>query len=258
VKPRPLIALFNMGRESIHNHGASAPNGVARSTCEQARFARGLCQDATAQPSSLFLEQWASMLLGAFWERCRLATRDHRRLTLLESGEPVLESIAGVGNADAKLALFALGRIDREALGARARELAEELSWPTPSRVGEIGTARFTRAFLASSAGDGDVILFRSEGMGLPAHMLVVYIDARLRWIAKHVALLRELDPLRTDELAGDGDSPLNFRPVELEAMRGKAARAIKRTDASDDPPVNESFSNYRAIALARLSPLES
>ena len=88
--------------------------------------------------------------------------------------------------------------------------------------------------------------------------MLAIYIDARHRWIAKRVALLQELDPLRPDALVEDASLPLKLRPADLEAMRRKAGRAIKRTDEAASPPVGESFSNYRALALARLSPFES
>lgn len=247
-----------MGREPIHNHGAAAPNGRGGDSPQQASIARALCEDAAAQPSSLLLEQWASALLGAFWSRRRLATRDRSSISLIASGGPVLESIARLGIADAKLALLAVGRLDHGALGARARELAEALSWSMPSRVDDVGTAGLTRAFLACLPGDGEAVLFRCEGVGVQAHVLAVYIDARHRWIAKHVALLHELDPLRPDALVQDERLELKFRAADLEAMRRKAARAIKRTDEAASPPVGESFSNYRALALARLSPFES
>ena len=217
-----------------------------------------MCEDAAAQPSSLLLEQWASMLLGAFWSRRRLRRGGRSSISMMTSGGPVLESIAQLGSADAKLALLAVGRLDHGALGTRARELAEALSWSMPPRVNEVGTARLTRAFLASSEADGETVLFRCEGVGLQAHMLVVFIDARHRWIAKHVALLRELDPLRPDPL-GEGEGlELKFRAADAGAMRRSVARAIKRTDDEANPPVGESFSNFRALALARLSPLES
>jgi hypothetical protein len=127
-----------------------------------------------------------------------------------------------------------------------------------PPRVNEVGTARLTRAFLASSEADGETVLFRCEGVGLQVHMLVVFIDAHHRSIAKHVALLRELDPLRPDPL-GEGERlELDFRAADVGAMRRNVARAIKRTDDEANPPVGESFSNCRALALARLSPLEA
>jgi hypothetical protein len=256
VKSRAPVALSDMGRESIHHNGAAAPIGGGADSPEQARIARALCEDAAAQPSALLLEQWASMLLGAFWSSRRLATRD--RAILIASGGPVIQSIARVGRADAKLALLAMGRLDRGALGARARELADGLSGPLPPWVNEVGAASLTRAFLACSPPDGEVVLFRCEGVGLPAHMLAVYIDARHRWIAKHVALLHDLDPLRPDSTVEDECLELRFRAADVEAMRRKVARAIRRTDVMANPPVDDGFTNYRALALARLSPLAS
>jgi hypothetical protein len=83
--------------------------------------------------------------------------------------------------------------------------------------------------------------------------MLAIYIDERLRRIAKHVALLRP------DALAEiTANDRMEFRPADLAATCRKVAKAIKRTDVAANPPVNESFSQYRAIALARLSPLDT
>jgi len=241
-----------MGRESTYNNGVAAPDGEEEFASEASRIARDLCQDAAAQPTSLLLEQWASMLLGAFWERRELARGCRGSDPIAVVGEPFLTSIARVGSADAKLALLAFSRIDRGGLGRRARELADELSWPVPPLVQEVGTARLVRAFVASSPGDGEAILFRSDGVGRCGHTLAVYIDERHRRIAKHVTLIRP------DTLERTTDPRLKFQTRDLATTCRKVARAIKRTDAAAKPPVNESFSRYRAIALARLNPLET
>lgn len=197
------------------------------------------------------------MVIGSFWERRRQISGSPPIGGLATTGEPVLMSIAEVGSAKAKLALLALGRIDRGALGLRARQLADQLNWPVPPRVDRVGTARLAQAFHTCSPGDGEVVMFRPDGSGPQAHMLAVYIDARHGCLAKHVALLRYFDPLRPDTLRGTGCQLLKFRPADLGAMCLKAGEAIGRTDAAIDPPVDESFSRYRAIALARLSPLD-
>lgn len=258
MKHPALIALLNMGGEQSHSNGATAPNGEAWLAAEQARIARGLCEDAAAQPSSLLLEQWASMLLGGFWESRQHTNVRRRADRLAMVGTPVLRSIAGVGSPDAKLALLALSRIERGALGSRARQLADELPWPLPPQVEEVGTTRLVRAFHGSSPGDGEVVMFQSERTGPLAHMLVVYIDLRHRSLAKHVALLQSFDPLRPETLPGGGSLPLEFQPADLAEMSRKVDKAIKRTDAAANPPVDQSFSDYRAIALARLTPIES
>src|SRR5207237_9662449 len=108
VKFRAPIALLHMGRESTYNIGVAAPDGEEEFASEAPRIARDLCQDAAAQPTSLLLEQWASMLLGAFWERRELAHGCRGADPIAVVGEPFLTAIARVGSADAKLALLAL------------------------------------------------------------------------------------------------------------------------------------------------------
>lgn len=247
-----LISLLHMRRESTYSNGAEAPDRDGELSSEASRLVRTLCQDAAAQPTSLKLEQWASMLLGSFWERRELAGGYPGADPVAVVGEPFLTAIARIGSRKAKVALLALARLDRDVLGLRAYELADGLKWAVPSRVQEVGTARLVQAWVASSAWDGDAVLFQSNGEGPLGHMLAVFIDARLRGIAKHVALLR------SDALAEMTDDTWRFRPADLDTMRLKVAKAIEQTDAAANPPVGESFSRYRAIALARLSPLMS
>jgi hypothetical protein len=211
---------------------------------------RELCHDAARQPTSLQLEQWASMLLGAFWERRELAD-DYRpadRIALV--GEPFLRGIARVGSPAAKIALLALARLDRGELAPRARQLADGLSGRVPPRVREVGTACLVEALVAAMPGDGEVVMFRTDAVGPRGHMLVVYIDERHRRIAKHVALVRP------DAMAEMTEGAMKFSPADLATSCRDVAKAIRRTDVAANPPVNESFSQYRAIALARLSPL--
>jgi hypothetical protein len=237
-----------MGKESIRINCGVVP----RAEPEGSRLARELCQDAAAQPTWLLLEQWASMLLGTFWERRELADAYRPADPVAAVGDPFLTAIARVGSPAAKLALLALARIDRGALRRRAKKLADGLSWPVPPVVQEVGTARLVRASVASSPGDGQAILLESDRVAPCGHTLAVFIDERHRRIAKHVALIRP------DALAQMTDDELKFRPADLATTCRKVAKAIRRTDMAADPPVNESFSRYRAIALARLSPLNS
>lgn len=232
-----------MGTKRSYSNGATARVGAER-------FMREVCRDAARQPTSLRLEQWASMLLGAFWERRELAEGCRGADPVAVVGEPFLKAIARVGTRDAKVALLALARLDRGALGPTARELADGLGWWVSPRVSAVGTARLVEALVASSPGDGEAILFRSDGTGSRGHMLAVYIDERLGRIAKHVALLR---PDALDQMTEDGPK---LHRADLATTCRNVAQAIKRTDAAANPPVNKSFSRYRAIALARFTPL--
>jgi hypothetical protein len=239
-----------MTKESKFSNGAAALAGEQMSASGKSRFMRELCRDAARQPTSLQLEQWASMLLGAFWDRRELADEYWPADPVAVVGEPFLKGIANLGNREAKVALLALARLDRGALASRAGELADGIVGSVPARVQEVGTARLVEALIASSRGDGEAILLRSDAAGPRGHMLVVWIDERQRRIAKHVALVRP------DALA-EMTEGLRLRPADLATTCRKVAKAIKRTDVAANPPVNESFSQYRAIALARLSPLQ-
>jgi hypothetical protein len=114
------------------------------------------------------------------------------------------------------------------------------------------------QAFHGSSAGDGEVVVFETDGTAPHEHMLVLYIDERHRRIAKHLFLLRRFDPLRPETTPWGRELPLEFDAADLAPMRRQARQAIRRTDEAADPPVDETFTNYRAIALARLDPLDS
>jgi hypothetical protein len=246
-----------MARESMYGLGDSASLGREWFAAQRARIARMFCDDAAAQPTSLLLEQWASMMLGWFWNRRRRSGRRGRD-SLLLAGEPILRSVAEVGSADAKLALLTIARIERGPLGRRARQLADDLVWPVPARIEDVGTARLVRAFHGSSPGDAEVVVFETDGTGPREHMLVLYIDERHHRIAKHVFLLRRFDPLRPETSPWGRELPLEFDAADLAPMRRKARQAVRRTDNAANPPVDETFTNYRAIALARLDPLES
>jgi hypothetical protein len=238
-----------MTTESTYSNGA-APLAERREYASE-EFMREVCRDAARQPTSLQLEQWASMLLGAFWERRELADGPWSADLVAVVGEPFVEAIARIGSPAAKVALLALARLDRGELAPRARELADGLGGTVPRRVNEVGTARLVEARVATSRGDGEAVLFRSDGVGKCGHMLVVWIDERLGRIAKHTALVR---PDALDEMT----EGMKLRPADLATTCRKVAKAIKRTDLAPNPPVNDSFSQYRAIALARLSPLDT
>jgi hypothetical protein len=88
--------------------------------------------------------------------------------------------------------------------------------------------------------------------------MMIVFIDARLGNIAKHVGLLKPFDPLGPAgrHTEAGADQAFRFSAVDPGVMSQRVCEAIALTDASPSPQVGESFSAYRALALARLTPL--
>src|SRR5262249_37196986 len=114
-----LFAQLHMTRESRYSNGPGALAWRPGETSQ--RVIREVCRDAARQPTSLQLEQWASMLLGAFWERRELADGPWSADLVAVVGEPFLTAIARIGSPAAKVALLALSRLDRGELAPRAR-----------------------------------------------------------------------------------------------------------------------------------------
>src|SRR5262249_34829739 len=105
-----------MSHRSSRRRGRT-PSSRADRVDGRARVARGLCDDAAAQPDLLLLEQWASWLLGEIWKRRPVPSRRAAVDPMLVTGEPILDSLMDVGGAGGKTALLAMGGIERGALG---------------------------------------------------------------------------------------------------------------------------------------------
>jgi hypothetical protein len=170
---------------------------------------------------------------------------------MLIVGRPIIESIAEVGGAGSKVALLALGRIDRGALGQAACRLADGLTESTPRWLADVGTAPVVGAFSAYSPGDGEVIMLDVDCLAC-AHMVVVFVDARLGGLAKHIRVLRRIDPLSVDESDGAG---FRFRASDRDLACGRVRNAIELSESAPGAPIDASFSQNRALAIARLAP---
>src|SRR5262249_54874573 len=118
------------------------PRKRGRAAPDRLDLTRRLCREAAAQTTPLALEQWSSWLLGEIWRRrCSIPGADSAD-PVLRAGTPVLDAFAELGTASSKLALAALGQLDRGLLGRRARRLAATLDGSTPGWLEEIGVAR--------------------------------------------------------------------------------------------------------------------
>jgi hypothetical protein len=171
---------------------------------------------------------------------------------MLRAGEPILDSLAELGTASAKTTLAAVGQLDRELLGHCARRLAAALDGSTPGWLEELGMARIERAFSDCRPRDGEALLLEVHPPSGEPHMLAVFVDARRGGIAKHLDLVRAMDPAGSDDPDFGG---LRFVEVDAELACQRVRAAIDRADAACGFAPNERFVYYRALALARVQP---
>jgi hypothetical protein len=246
-------ALLDMGRpERRQPHPSPHPkNGVV---FRRARVARDLCTEAAAQSGALELERWTSLLLGQIWIRRRQAPDHCSDDPMLAVGTPVLESFVDVGGAPARMALAALGRLDRGGLGRAASRLAGTIDAHIPPWIAEVGAASVVRAFADRSPGEGEAFLIESEPVQGTAHMLAVFVDSRLGGIARHLGLTRVLDQPDFERQAGTASGrTLGFRPVDPDLACFRVREGIEFTDAAPDSAIGESFAAHRALTIARV-----
>ena len=174
---------------------------------------------------------------------------------MLRAGEPILDSLVEVGTASAKTTLAAVGQLDHGLLGHCARRLAAALDGSPPGWLEEMGAARIERAFSDCRPRDGEALLLEARPPSGEPHMLAVFIDARMGGIAKHVDLMRVIDPAA---LPGSDDADrtgLRLIDVDPELACQRVCTAIDRADAASGLAASQRFVYYRALALARVQP---
>jgi hypothetical protein len=213
-----------------------------------------MCRDAASQRTPLALEQWASWLLGEVWKRRCVLSEDGVD-PMLVAGRPVLRTFAELGTSDAKTAILAVGQLDRGMLGQLARRLGAQMAGTAPGWLGKVGTATIVRAFSEHSPGDGEALLLDAAGGGGAGQMVAAFIDAKQAGAAKHLQLIRSIDP-RTEPGSGNGADGLpRFKPVDHSLACQRVRAAIACSDAALDFQASEMFTYYRALALARVEP---
>lgn len=247
--PGPRLCV---GMSSTHSRRRQSRRPPSPNHGSIARQTRLLCREAASLGSPLLLEQWTSGLLGQVWQRRGLVPEDRGLDPMFFLARPILDSFAEVGGDGAKAALAAVAQIDGGRLGSLARELADSLDdATTPDWIAQVGTATIVRAFSDRARGDGEALLLEADGVGESAHMVAVFIDAKLGGMAKHLSLTRPLDPLN---LAGESidDGSLMFKKVDPVLACRRVRAAIKRTDDGLGMLADDGFAYYRALAIAR------
>ncbi len=178
---------------------------------------------------------------------------------MLVLGTGLFDAIVEVGGRDGKTVLTAVGQLDRGPLGLAARVRAASLpADPIPDWMPQVGNAKIVRAFASHSPGDGEAVLLEAERPGEDPHMVAAFISELFGGFAKHLGLIRAIDPSDPAICDPGGDaagSACQFRQVDAILACRRVRVAIERTDATMGAPVGEGFSEHRALVLARVTP---
>jgi hypothetical protein len=168
---------------------------------------------------------------------------------MLVVGTRLLASLAETGGRACRTALSAISRLDDGPLGLRAGRLASSLPAESGSDWSEeVGVARILRAHSCTSPGDGEALFLEAEPVGGRPHMLAAFIDDRLGGIAKHLQLIKKVDP------SVEGPASLGSKVTEVDTVLAceRVRKAIALVDLDPHPPVGHRFASHRALALAR------
>src|ERR1700760_4238310 len=141
-------------RRAVINVVRPAPDGGSQSEAT----VLGLCREALALTSALEAECWISSLLGQLWEQREQAPPlELDRAFVL--GAPFVEQLARSGAPGARLALQAIARVDRGALGTRCAQLADGLDGQAlPRWARDPRPVVVRRALAAGRDGEGEIV----------------------------------------------------------------------------------------------------
>lgn len=202
----------------------------------------------------LELEWWASALLGEFWQRCAVTTRDGTTVRAFQMAGRFVDAIGSSGHPAARTALRALDALERGPLGKQAYRLAIGLTTCTcPEWVRLVGHADAVQAVSAHSS-DGDVMFIEFHRGTDDVHTVATYIDHHLGGAAKQLMLVQAIDTMleKEPEVGGEFSFVEQLRPLDpVEACR-RLCTAIEVTDGILEPPVGEGYASLRAVALTR------
>ena len=217
---------------------------------------RRLCRDAAKIDRPFDLERWISFVLGRVWlRRGRLPDLPDEDLMFVV-GKPLLDACVGIGGSKGKTFLSAVAQIDRGQLGIVAGVLAGAIPKarvpPWMARVGE--PTAITRAFSASGPGDEEAVLLQTDRTGAEAHMIAAFISGELGGIAKHLGLLRVIDPL--DEDAPDVTASGSGRSIRSSPPTASGSRSNGPTTTSPRPSARSSHRTARSrLPVSRRGP---
>jgi hypothetical protein len=221
-----------------------------------------VCSEAAALGSALEAELWASGLLGTLWsQRFNLRPEEIEDYGLVFGG-PLVEAVARLGGAGARVALGMIQRVDDAELGLRAGELARRIDTghpPLPGWIAGVGDAEIERTAVMREDvfDDGFTVFVEARHLDGERHAVGVYIDNNLGVMAKDILLADSIE--RVEQIMRDKPDPdgkLRMEPLEPGVVAGQIHAAMELTDITLGPPVGEDYAGLRALALLRADEL--
>lgn len=230
--------------------GQEPPNALFRELLHASR-------ELLAVRSPLDAELMVSELLGTWWSQ-----RHH------SAGGAGVEQILGDGlvayaagqRSPAALALLSgiacLGTARQAAAAEQAAIEMMDAGVRAPAWSGHLGAVAPAECYVNPDKwGDQDEIVCVFSYAGEEPHALVCVVDfnaggmMRDGWVTSRVDKLLEHCRLASAGHAGDAA----FRQIDPPQARQQLQNALDATDASEDPPVGESFASYHAFIRARI-----
>ncbi len=246
----PARVATRREREAARRSGAGAGPGA---------IARRIVREAEGLTGPLDAELWASRLLGAFWEQRGNVPLDESADYAVAYGAPLVQEIARLGGAGARMALTAIAAVDEGELGGAARELAQRLpdrkQEPVVPWLADVGEAAITAAAVMREAvfDDGFTMFLEARHCTGETHAVGVYIDNNLGVMAKGILLADSIDRVAEVMRQSPGDDgELSLEQIDPALAAAEIHAALHLTEMTLDPPVSEDYAALRALALLR------
>lgn len=215
-----------------------------------ARVVRDTCAHLESEDDPLRAEGYVSETLGAWWHMPMIDADPE-----VVFGEAVVAKAANRRRTGALALLRCVAELGTERQRAAAADAADKLAAggvAEPPWAGVLGTERVTAAWARGDVyGDETAVLLEVERAGVE-HGVVVYVDHTLDGIAEDAFITTEpsavLADLRSNAEPGDW-----MRELTAQEAAGVLVPAFAATDAAVEPPIDDDFRTFRALALARV-----
>jgi hypothetical protein len=219
-----------------------------------------MIREAKEMTGPLDAELWGSSMLGLFWSaRDTLSLAEVGSDPAVTFGAPLIEAMARIGGAEARMALAVIETMDGGELGLHAGKiraaLPEDPDEVVPAWVGELGEAVITDAAVMYEDvfDDACTVFIEARHPNGETHAIGVLIDNNLGEMAMDVLLAESIDLVAEvvrEHPPPEGD--VKLERIAPGVAAGRIHAAIELTDMTWDPPVSEDYADLRALALRR------
>jgi hypothetical protein len=216
-------------------------------------LARKIATAAATVDSAFDLERVISGVLGGVWRRRNAPYPGDLPSDWEMALVTLVEEQLRLGGRGSRIALEAIGRLDRGDLGELARMRAAQVgAFALPPWLADVGRAPVVAARSSEVRGEAAAVFLHVGGV--PPHTISAFIDLSRGAIAKHLWLSGDVDLDWPGPWADRGPS-LRLRPVDLMLACERVRTAIERTDMVARVPVGKDYASVRALVLSRVTP---